>query len=226
MKPEGRQGARGVGGGIAPIDLDRFAARLLGAAPGAGLEPRAIAALHAHYLELGHWSARIDLIGPGAAAELFERHYAESLAALPFLPGAPARLVDLGSGAGFPGFVLAAARPDLEVILVEPRQKRRAFLAAAARRAALSCRCLDARVSPNAPPELPDGIDMVTMRALRLERPALERLLPHLLPGGRILAWCGRDGLDLPTGLRAGRVLPLPRSDHRSIREYERTDAR
>jgi 16S rRNA (guanine527-N7)-methyltransferase len=222
VKPDGRSDARG-GGGILPLDSATFAARLGAAIPRLALEPRVVAALHAHYLELAHWSGRIDLVGPGAAAELFERHYAESLAALPLLPEGPARLADLGSGAGFPGFVLAAARPDLEVLLVEPRQKRRAFLAAAARRAALSCRCLDARVSPNAPPELPGGIDMVTLRALRLERPALERLVPLLSPGARILAWCGREGLELPAGLRAGRVLPLPASDHRAIREYERT---
>ena len=56
-----------------------------------------------------------------AAGEVVERHYGESLAALPLAP-AEGRLVDLGSGAGFPGWVLAAARPGLEVTLVDMDQ--------------------------------------------------------------------------------------------------------
>ena len=64
------------------------------------------------------------------------------------------RLLDLGSGAGFPGIVLAAARPDLEVTLLEARERKWAFLAAACRRAGLACRCLNARVSAN-PADLP-----------------------------------------------------------------------
>jgi len=222
----GSPGAAGEGErALPPLDLAAFCARLEATGAAVHLQRGAFEALHAHYCELVRWSPRVDLIGPAAIPEIFERHYAESLAALPLLPRAPARLVDLGSGAGFPGFVLAAARPELEVLLVEPRQKRRAFLAAAARRAALSCRCLDARVSSNAPPELPGGIDMVTLRALRLDRLALERLLPLLAPRGRILAWSGREGLDLPPGLRPGRVVPLPASEHRALREYLRAEA-
>ncbi|MCB1008049.1 MAG: class I SAM-dependent methyltransferase [Acidobacteria bacterium] len=225
-----KQGSRGTAGSAAPrlasLDPETFRKRLLAVRGVPDPGPAGLAALHAHYSELVRWSARIDLVGPAAAEEIFERHYAESLAALPLLPAEGGRLVDLGSGAGFPGFVLAAVRPDLDVILVEPRQKRRAFLAAAARSAALSCRILDARVSPNAPPELPGGIDMVTLRALRLDRLALERLLPLLAPNGRIVAWSGRDGLDLPPGLVPGRTLPLPESEHRALREYLRTETK
>lgn len=209
---------------LPPLDFALFQVRLEAAGAPPGLSRVALEALHAHYSELVRWSPRLDLIGPSAVPEIFERHYVESLAALPLLPQGPARLVDLGSGAGFPGFVLAAVRPDLEVFLVEPRQKKRAFLAAAARRASLSCRCLDARVSANAPPELPGGIDMVTLRALRLDRPALERLLPLLAPRGRILAWAGHEGLDVPEGLCPSRVVPLPASEQRVLREYLRIE--
>src|SRR6188474_645691 len=82
------------------------------AAAGHPVDAPVATALHAHYVELRRWAPRLALVGPAFARELFTRHYGESLAGLELLPPGPARLLDLGSGAGFPGFVLAAARPD------------------------------------------------------------------------------------------------------------------
>jgi len=190
--------------------------------PGAASAPAAGAAerLLAHYEELRRWAPRTDLVGPGAAAELLERHYGEALAALPWLPAGPARLVDLGSGAGFPGFVLAAARPDLEVWLVEPRERKAAFLRAAARRAGLSLTVVVARVGAAPPPGLPDEIALVTLRALRLEPRAWRGLLPKLRPAARLLAWTGAEPPPLPVELVAGRSLLLPGSRGRRLREF------
>ncbi len=77
------------------------------------LGDKAVGALFAHYQELARWNRRTNLIGPGTAREILARHYGESLAALPLVPAGAgiARVgLDLGSGAGFPGLVLAAAR--------------------------------------------------------------------------------------------------------------------
>src|SRR5947209_4043348 len=132
-----------------PFDLPRLTpeelATALAAVSPEPLAPAVTAALHAHYLELARWNRTLSLIGPGTAGEIVERHYGESLAALPLVPE-EGELVDLGSGAGFPGLVIAAARPRLAVTLVEARERKWAFLQAAARRAALPCRCLNARV--------------------------------------------------------------------------------
>ena len=125
--------------GSALPDLERaeFERRLVSAAPGVPLEEATLRALHTHYQELRRWNRRLSLIGPGQIGAVVERHYAESLCGLELIPDGRQSLLDLGSGAGFPGFVLAAARPDLEVFLVEARQRKWAFLEAVRRRAGL-----------------------------------------------------------------------------------------
>ena len=222
--------------------------RQLGEFCSADLAAGTLQRLFVHYEELRQWAGTIALIGPGAVGELFERHYAESLAALPWLPALPAlpalpvppslpalpslspplpqatdgsgaRLLDLGSGAGFPGWILAAARPDLAVTLVEARERKWAFLATAARRARLSCRCLNARVSAHSLAEFPGRIDLVTVRALRLEGKTWTALLPHLAPGARVLLWSGEIAEPPPAPFVAGRTLALSGS-HRFLREY------
>ncbi|MFD1505933.1 16S rRNA (guanine(527)-N(7))-methyltransferase RsmG [Georgenia yuyongxinii] len=67
------------------------------------------------------------LIGPRELPRLWARHLVNSAAAAPFL-GADAAVADVGSGAGFPGLVLAIVRPDLELHLVEPMERRIAWL--------------------------------------------------------------------------------------------------
>lgn len=67
------------------------------------------------------------LLGPREVPRLWERHILNSAAVAPFLPGAGI-VVDLGSGAGLPGVVVACMRPDLHVVLVEPMQRRCAWL--------------------------------------------------------------------------------------------------
>jgi len=205
---------------LADLDLVAFSRALESAWPGAAGQAEVAGRLHAHYAELRRWAARVDLIGPGVAREIFERHYAESLAALSWMPTGEFRLVDVGSGAGFPGFVLAAARPDAEAWLVEPRQKRRAFLAAAARRAQLAVHLLDARVAAPHPAALPEAIDVVTLRALRLSARDLGELANRLAPGGRILCWEGAQAMEIPGELVAGRRRLLAGSAARYLAEY------
>lgn len=66
------------------------------------------------------------LIGPRELERLWERHILNSAAVVPFL--GPGRIVDVGSGAGLPGIVIAAMLPDREVVLVEPMERRVAWL--------------------------------------------------------------------------------------------------
>jgi 16S rRNA (guanine527-N7)-methyltransferase len=181
----------------------------------------AMAALYAHYLELARWNERLGLIGPGTADEVLVRHYGEALAALPLIPPAARRAVDLGSGAGFPGLVLAAARPELEMTLVEAREKKWSFLVTAARKASLPCRCLNVRVASPLPDGLPESLDLVTVRALRLEVDVLDAFARRLAPGGSLLLWVGERDPELPSRLLPCASLRLIGGDRRRILQLQ-----
>lgn len=189
-----------------------------------GLPDRLATALHVHYQELARWSPRLALIGPGTVDEVIERHFGESLAALSLIPEEPpaggGEIVDLGSGAGFPGLVLAAARPGWRVTLVEARQRKWAFLTTVIRKAALSARCLDVRVSLPLPAELPRRFDLLTARAIRLPAEVDTELFERLRAHGRALLWAGGADPEVPVGFSIGRVVPLRGSERRRIVEY------
>jgi len=181
----------------------------------------AVRALIAHYEELRRWAQRLALVGGGEADVIVERHYAESLAAVPLL-GAAATLLDLGSGAGFPGCVLAAARPELDVWLVESRARKGAFLRAASAKAKLSCRVVDARVSRRHPVTervQAASIDVVTVRGVRVDSDIWRGLEPALADGARVLRWEG-DGVVEPwPRAEMGRTVELP-GRGRKIQEW------
>lgn len=200
------------------ISREEFAKRLAKLSP-EPLGGRAVEALYAHYEELGRWNRRLALIGPGTAGEILARHYGEALAALPLIPENLRAAVDIGSGAGFPGLVLAAARPGLAMTLVEAREKKWSFLLAAARRASLPCPCLNARVQLPLPAGLPDSIDLVTARALKLDPETLAALAARLSPEGRILFWVGANDPELPPELIPAGSVRLEGSEKRRILE-------
>lgn len=86
-----------------------------------------------YFSELKKWSQRINLIAKAPDSEIMETHFLDSLTLLPLVSekaatAKPYNLMDVGTGAGFPGLVLKIACPDLAVTLVEPREKRVSFL--------------------------------------------------------------------------------------------------
>jgi 16S rRNA (guanine527-N7)-methyltransferase len=78
------------------------------------------------------WNQRINLCGARDLETLAREHMADAMAILPYLPTA-GRCIDVGSGAGLPGLLLAIVRPDLSFLLAEPNRRRRAFLASVSR---------------------------------------------------------------------------------------------
>jgi 16S rRNA G527 N7-methylase RsmG len=113
--------------------------------------------------------------------------------------------------------VLAAARPALEMTLVEARERKWSFLVTAARKASLPCRCLNARVANPLPAGLPKRIDLVTVRALKLETDVLGALARRLAPEGMVLLWAGECDPELPPELVRQANLPLAGAERRRI---------
>ena len=99
--------------------------------PLAGVSRETISRLETLLSVLAKWNPRINLVGPATLAQAWQRHILDSAQIFPLLPGEPG-LVDLGSGAGFPGLVLAILGAE-PVHLIESDQRKCAFLAEAAR---------------------------------------------------------------------------------------------
>lgn len=162
--------------------------RATGASPHAaalgalGLADPARAALAAYLDTLAAWSPRVNLTAARTPEERVGLLVAAVLPALPLVR--PGRLVDVGSGNGSPGLVLALARDDVHATLLEPRAKRWAFLREAARAAGAASRVDAVRARHDGyhgPPA-----DTLTLRALALPLPSLA---PLVVPGGRLLVF-------------------------------------
>jgi 16S rRNA (guanine527-N7)-methyltransferase len=158
-----------------------------------------------------------NLVSKRAREELSTRHVPECVALASLLPTGTRRLLDVGSGGGFPGLVIAIVRPDIEVHLLDSTAKKTAFLRAAADELQLeNVTVHTGRAEELARGSLGGSFDVVTARAVA----ALERLLawtvPYLTPEGVLYAVKGerwREELEQATAelRRTGaRVLATP----------------
>lgn len=82
---------------------------------------------------LNRWQKAINLVGPASLRHVWTRHFLDSAQIAPLLPEDAATLADLGTGAGFPGLILALLRPGLSVTLVESDARKGAYLGEAVR---------------------------------------------------------------------------------------------
>ncbi len=108
------------------------------------------------------WNAKINLIGPATQSDIWSRHIEDSLQLVPLLSAHAKTLVDLGSGAGLPGLVIAIQCPELAVTLVEQDQRKAAFLSEVKHRLHLS----NVTVVATDIAEVRGQYDVVTARAL------------------------------------------------------------
>ncbi|NLG25973.1 MAG: 16S rRNA (guanine(527)-N(7))-methyltransferase RsmG [Clostridiales bacterium] len=164
------------------------------AAMGIALPDGAAARFDAFHDMLADANRRFNLTRvPDEAREAVDRNYLDSLSpvGLKLLDGA-ATLLDLGSGAGFPGVPLAIALPGVRVTMVDALGKRVAFLREVIGRLNLNARALHARAEDAARDRaLRDQFDAVTARAVAPLGELAELALPFARPGGVLLAYKG-----------------------------------
>ncbi len=160
---------------------------------------------------LTRWQKTINLIAPKSLPELWTRHIADSLQLIHHVPDSVLRWVDLGSGGGFPGLVVAAVladRPGAQVILVESDTRKAAFLRESARAAALPVEVVPERIE-QAAPRLAPGTQVVSARALAPLPRLLELAEPFIAAGAVGLFPKGRDWERELTDARKGWTLQL-----------------
>lgn len=192
---------------LAPV-LDRFAVR-----PALDRMGR--------YLEvLLERNALVNLVSRRTTGTDLMGHVADSLEGLaylpPPLPRGHVRLLDVGSGGGFPAIPLLIARPDVQGILVESTGKKSAFLSEACAALGLTAAVLNARF-PDSPPKEMGLFQVMTSRAVAEPLALAAAGRRFLAPGGRTLLWTTRDVLQLPGRKLRHTFHPSPGADRKGI---------
>ena len=177
------------------------------------------------------WNTKMDLTAVEEEEDLLDKHFVDSLTVLRtdlVKPGAS--LVDVGTGAGFPGMVLAMARPDLHVVLMDAQRKRLKFLEAVAAEAGTgNAEILHARAEDAARDRKHrEQYDIAAARAVAPLNVLAEYLLPFVKAGGCALCWKGPAlQQELEAGRRAAHLLggrlEMPVSCAVAGRDWEHT---
>lgn len=168
---------------------------------GLGLElaEPAIEQLSTYLAELQKWNRRINLVAQAPPETLIEIHFLDSLTLLPLVQGCPEPgLLDVGSGAGFPGLVLKIACPELPVLLVEPRRKRAGFMRQVIRTLKLKgVTVLESRLERDNPAltGFRNAMPIITSRAFASVHLFLELAAPFCAPAGRVICMKGRKAV-------------------------------
>lgn len=162
--------------------------------------PEQLRLFQIHYELLLRWNQKINLSAIREPQEILRRHFAESAFLAKVLAPGPGTLVDVGSGAGFPGVPLKIMSPVTRVVLVESVQKKAAFLKEVTR--GLGLRGLE--VHAGRLETLETSAEWLTLRAVRLDA-ALMAEVQRIVPRGTIGALLAAK--DVPA---AWTAVPIP----------------
>jgi 16S rRNA (guanine527-N7)-methyltransferase len=132
------------------------------------------------------------LIGPREVPRLWDRHLLNCAVVTELIPAGSATLVDIGSGAGLPGIVLALLRPDLDITLLEPMERRCRFLSDCVAALGLD----NATVLRGRAEDIRLTADVATARAVAPLSRLAELAVGLIRPGGMVLAIKGRTAQD------------------------------
>lgn len=169
---------------------------LQGAAAGYGLDIRSdLAEKLDRYAELlVEWNQKMNLTAITDPTDMVVKHFLDSLLAAGSLPEGEASLIDVGTGAGFPGVVLALYRRDVRLTLLDSLNKRLVFLKELCDQLQLPVTLIHARAEEGGKkPELREQFDVATARAVASLPVLCEYCLPFVRPEGRFIALKGPD---------------------------------
>ncbi len=186
------------------------------------LEPALVDAMCAHHELVQRWAARINLTSLKDPVLAAHRHGLDCLLIADLVPEGAERAVDVGSGAGFPGVVVALARPELHVTLLEPIRKRASFLRVAATELQLPAarvRVVEGKLEPpevSGPPRLFPA-DVVISRATLPPLLLIERAGPRVCPGGALVLTGGAGAPGAPEIAQAAQSAGLEHDLRRTV---------
>ena len=176
---------------------------------GVSLEPHHLDQFRKYLELLLTWNRKINLTAISDPEDVLDKHFLDSLAAVPLVPAG--RLIDVGAGAGFPGIPIAIVRPDVQVSLLESIGKKASFLRTAVHELGLKCEVLETRVENYEGPKFDAAISRATFAPAEwLERG--RRL------ASSIILMMGRD--EAPAGAVDAREYVLPGGESRAVVRY------
>lgn len=165
------------------------------AAFGVTLDDRALDRFEQYCSCLLEWNQKINLTAIKGPEEVAVKHFVDSVALLSiFTPKKGAKVIDIGTGAGFPGVPIHIVRPDVKLTLLDSLNKRLIFLKELLGRLALSARLEHVRAEEGGKkPELREKYDWAVSRAVANMRLLAEYCLPYVRVGGTFTAMKGPD---------------------------------
>jgi 16S rRNA (guanine527-N7)-methyltransferase len=162
----------------------------------ASVDSSALAKMVAFANELAKWNRRFNLTSITNPEEVAELHFLDSLAIVPLIPEG-SRLLDVGTGGGFPGVPVAIARPDVTVLMVDRTEKKIAFLKSAIARLRLgNAEAMHQRIEGDPEGEGLGFFDVVVSRAFAGPEAWLPLGAHYAKCGGRVLAMLGAERFD------------------------------
>jgi len=200
------------------VSAKRLRERIARRARNVSLEmaPSLLDGLEAYFLELARWNRKINLtafqIDDDGSDEAVDRLLIEPVVAARFIPANAKQLLDIGSGGGSPAVPMKLARPDLALTMVEVKVRKSVFLRQVARLLQLSQTAVEnARFEELlARPALHENMDVVSIRAVRIDTSTLLSIQAFIKPGGHLLNFAaGSDPIDPPPPLRLRAVHSL-----------------
>ena len=163
--------------------------------------------LERYFALLTRWNAKINLtsfkLDQGGHDEAIDRLLLEPVVAARHVAPSAQTSIDIGSGGGSPAIPLTLASPQLRVLMVESKTRKAVFLREALRelnleRASVETSRFEELLTR---PELHEGLDLVTIRAVRVEPSTLLSLQAFLKPGGQLFLFRGPGGADVSSSL-------------------------